>query len=112
MERIIGVNPVIEVLQNKEKNIEKLEMFKGNKDEKLNKIKKIALTFIQTPPAGAILAAKELPSTGGDTLWEGRQERLPSSDFLKPANNQYCVRCDHCSADPGHSWNIQINHFY
>ena len=26
MERIIGVNPVIEVLQNKEKNIEKLEM--------------------------------------------------------------------------------------
>ena len=42
MERIIGVNPVIEVLQNKEKNIEKLEMFKGNKDEKLNKIKKIA----------------------------------------------------------------------
>ena len=25
MERIIGVNPVIEVLQNKEKNIEKLE---------------------------------------------------------------------------------------
>ena len=42
MERIIGVNPVIEVLQNKEKNIEKLEMFKGNKDEKLNKIKKLA----------------------------------------------------------------------
>ncbi|MEB7739627.1 TauD/TfdA family dioxygenase [Escherichia coli] len=27
------------------------------------------VTFIQTPPAGAILAAKELPSTGGDTLW-------------------------------------------
>lgn len=27
------------------------------------------MTFIQTPPAGAILAAKELPSTGGDTLW-------------------------------------------
>ena len=26
------------------------------------------VTFIQTPPAGAILAAKELPSTGGDTL--------------------------------------------
>ena len=27
------------------------------------------VTFIATPPAGAILAAKELPSTGGDTLW-------------------------------------------
>lgn len=27
------------------------------------------VTFIETPPAGAILAAKELPSTGGDTLW-------------------------------------------
>ena len=27
------------------------------------------MTFIETPPAGAILAAKELPSTGGDTLW-------------------------------------------
>lgn len=27
------------------------------------------VTFIDTPPAGAILAAKELPSTGGDTLW-------------------------------------------
>ena len=40
MERIIGVNPVIEVLQNKEKNIEKLEMFKGNKDEKLYMILK------------------------------------------------------------------------
>lgn len=27
------------------------------------------VTFIDTPPAGAILAAKELPSVGGDTLW-------------------------------------------
>ncbi len=27
------------------------------------------VTFIDTPPAGAILAAKELPTTGGDTLW-------------------------------------------
>jgi taurine dioxygenase len=27
------------------------------------------VTFIETPPAGAILAAKELPETGGDTLW-------------------------------------------
>ena len=42
MERIIGVNPVIEVLQNKEKNIEKIEIFKGNKDEKLNKIRRLA----------------------------------------------------------------------
>jgi len=27
------------------------------------------VTFIDTPPLGAILAAKLLPSTGGDTLW-------------------------------------------
>ncbi|WP_202301449.1 taurine dioxygenase [Dryocola clanedunensis] len=27
------------------------------------------VTFIETPPAGAILAAKTLPETGGDTLW-------------------------------------------
>ncbi len=27
------------------------------------------MTFIETPPAGAILAAKLLPETGGDTLW-------------------------------------------
>ena len=27
------------------------------------------VTFIDTPPAGAILAAKQRPETGGDTLW-------------------------------------------
>ena len=27
------------------------------------------VTFIETPPAGAILSAKLLPETGGDTLW-------------------------------------------
>jgi taurine dioxygenase len=27
------------------------------------------VTFIENPPLGAILAAKTLPSTGGDTLW-------------------------------------------
>ncbi|MRS17039.1 taurine dioxygenase [Enterobacteriaceae bacterium RIT691] len=27
------------------------------------------VTFIATPPAGAILAAKQLPDSGGDTLW-------------------------------------------
>lgn len=27
------------------------------------------VTFIETPPAGAILAAKQLPASGGDTLW-------------------------------------------
>ena len=29
MEKIIGINPVMEVLQNKEKTIEKLEILKG-----------------------------------------------------------------------------------
>lgn len=27
------------------------------------------VTFIETPPLGAILAAKQLPQSGGDTLW-------------------------------------------
>ncbi len=27
------------------------------------------VTFIENPPLGAILAAKQLPATGGDTLW-------------------------------------------
>ena len=40
MEKIIGINPVMEVLQNKEKTIEKLEIFKGAKDDKINKIKR------------------------------------------------------------------------
>lgn len=42
MEKIIGINPVIEVLQNKEKTIEKLEIFKGAREEKINKIKTLA----------------------------------------------------------------------
>ena len=42
MEKIIGINPVMEVLQNKEKTIEKLEIFKGAKDDKINKIKRLA----------------------------------------------------------------------
>jgi 23S rRNA (guanosine2251-2'-O)-methyltransferase len=42
MEKIIGINPAIEVLQNKDKFIEKIEIYKGTKDEKLNRIKKLA----------------------------------------------------------------------
>lgn len=42
MERIIGINPVIETLLNKEKNIEKLEIYKGNKEETVRKIKDLA----------------------------------------------------------------------
>lgn len=42
MEKIIGINPVMEVLQNKEKTIEKLEIFKGAREEKINKIKTLA----------------------------------------------------------------------
>lgn len=42
MEKVIGINPVIEVLQNKEKNIEKLEIFKGVREEKIKKIKELA----------------------------------------------------------------------
>ncbi len=39
------------------------------------------VTFIETPPAGAILAAKELPSTGGDTL-DGTVLRLDEGALL------------------------------
>lgn len=42
MEKIIGINPVIEALQNKENNIEKIELYKNLKDEKILKIKKLA----------------------------------------------------------------------
>ena len=42
MEKIIGINPAVEVLQNKEKIIEKVELYKGARDEKINLIKKLA----------------------------------------------------------------------
>lgn len=42
MERIIGINPVIEALKNKEKNIEKLELANNIKGEIINKIKELA----------------------------------------------------------------------
>lgn len=42
MQKIIGINPAIEVLQNGDKNIEKVEIYKGMRDEKLNLIKKLA----------------------------------------------------------------------
>ena len=42
MERIIGVNPVTEALLNKEKNIEKLELYNGLKGETVQKPKRIS----------------------------------------------------------------------
>jgi 23S rRNA (guanosine2251-2'-O)-methyltransferase len=42
MEKIIGINPVIELLQKKDSNIEKIEIFKGLKGENVGKIKKLA----------------------------------------------------------------------
>ena len=42
MERIIGINPVIEALLNKEKNIEKLELYNGLKGETVQKLKDLA----------------------------------------------------------------------
>lgn len=42
MERIIGINPVKETLLNKEKNIEKLEIYKGVKEETVKEIKILA----------------------------------------------------------------------
>jgi taurine dioxygenase len=45
------------------------------------------ITFIETPPLGALLYAKQLPDNGGDTLWANMQaayEALskPMRDFL------------------------------
>lgn len=42
MERIIGINPVTEALLNREKNIEKLELYKNLKEETVKKIKELA----------------------------------------------------------------------
>lgn len=42
MEKVIGINPVIELLQNKEKNIEKIELFKGLKEDKVGKLRSLA----------------------------------------------------------------------
>ncbi len=42
MERIIGINPVTEALLNKEKNIERLELYKGLKEDTVKKIKELA----------------------------------------------------------------------
>ena len=42
MEKIIGINPAVEVLQNMDKTIEKLEIYNGARDEKINQIKKLA----------------------------------------------------------------------
>ena len=42
MEKIIGLNPVTEALQNPETNIEKIEIFKGLKDDKIGRIKALA----------------------------------------------------------------------
>ena len=42
MEKIIGINPVMEVLDNKEKNIERIEIFQGLREDKINQIKRKA----------------------------------------------------------------------
>nr|WP_241634055.1 23S rRNA (guanosine(2251)-2'-O)-methyltransferase RlmB [Fusobacterium gastrosuis] len=42
MERIIGINPVTEALLNKENNIEKLELYRGLKEDTVKKIKELA----------------------------------------------------------------------
>lgn len=42
MEKIIGINPVMEVLGNREKAIEKIEIFQGLREEKIKEIKRKA----------------------------------------------------------------------
>lgn len=42
MEKIIGINAVVEVLQNSEKTIEKIEIFKGAREERFAHLKNLA----------------------------------------------------------------------
>ncbi|MGL4946518.1 MAG: 23S rRNA (guanosine(2251)-2'-O)-methyltransferase RlmB [Cetobacterium sp.] len=42
MEKVIGINPVIELLENKSNNIEKIEIFKGMREEQLGRLKALA----------------------------------------------------------------------
>jgi len=42
MEKIIGINAVVEVLQNSEKTIEKIEIFKGAREERFTHLKNLA----------------------------------------------------------------------
>jgi taurine dioxygenase len=44
------------------------------------------VTFIETPPLGAILHAKRLPPTGGDTLWASNSAAF---DALSPALQEF-----------------------
>ena len=54
------------------------------------------VTFSQTPPLGAVLAAKKLPTVGGDTLWSSctaayEQLSLPFRGFLDGLTAQHSV---------------------
>jgi taurine dioxygenase len=47
------------------------------------------VTFIETPPLGAVLYAKELPPTGGDTLWVNNEAAF---NALSPAFRAFLER--------------------
>jgi taurine dioxygenase len=47
------------------------------------------VTFIETPPLGAVLYAKELPPSGGDTLWVNNEAAF---DALSPAFRVFLER--------------------
>lgn len=67
------------------------------------------VTFSQTPPLGAVLAAKQLPSVGGDTLWSSNVAAYqalsePFKAFLDGLTAQHSVvksfPADRWAADP------------
>jgi taurine dioxygenase len=67
------------------------------------------VTFSQTPPLGAVLAAKQLPSVGGDTLWSSGAAAFealsePFRTFLEGLTAQHSVvksfPADRWAADP------------
>jgi taurine dioxygenase len=49
------------------------------------------VTFIETPPLGAILYAKHLPPVGGDTLWANMQAAY---EGLSPSMRDFLVNLD------------------
>ena len=49
------------------------------------------VTFIETPPLGAILYAKSLPAEGGDTIWANMQAAY---EALSPAMRAFLARLD------------------
>src|SRR3712207_8183603 len=85
MERVIGVNPVLEVLNNREKTIEKLEIYKGVRGEILQKIQRLA----SERNVKIFYTNKKVENSQGFCILDRKSTRLNSSH----ANISYAVFC-------------------